>query len=164
MLNKRLKEPPSFSGLPFGLVTIVDGESSDEVPVISRVPQGTVLGPLMFLIYVNDIDGIESNIRLYANDCLLFREIVDEDDTKKLQDDLNTLIKWSESWQMNFNPTKCYNLSIHRKNEPVQYKYTICGKELTPVDHHPYLGVQLQSNRKWDHHINDKVTKAYKTL
>ena len=140
MLNKRLKEPPSFSGLPFGLVTIVDGESSDEVPVISRVPQGTVLGPLMFLIYVNDIDGIQSNIRLYANDCLLFREIVDEDDTKKLQDDLNTLIKWSESWQMNFNPTKCYNLSIHRKNQPVEYKYTICGKELTPVDHHPYLG------------------------
>ena len=70
---------------------LLDGELSDHVPVSSGVPQGTVLGPLMFLIYINDITGdISSQLRLFADDCLLYLPIKSEQDSILLQRDLDT--------------------------------------------------------------------------
>ena len=78
---------------------LLDGESSDYVPVTSGVPQGTVLGPLMFLIYINDIvENISSQIKLFADDCLLYRVIKTEQDTVSLQRDLDTLSHWALVW------------------------------------------------------------------
>ena len=83
---------------------VVDGEASDTIHVESGVPQGTVLGPLMFLLYINDIgDNINSSIKLFADDCLLFRKIKTSEDTKVLQKDLSQLCNWTEKWQMLFN-------------------------------------------------------------
>ena len=84
---------------------VVDGESSQQSQVVSGVPQGTVLGPLLFLIYINDLpDNLSSKVRLFADDCILYREIVSQDDNKALQNDINLLTKWETQWQMKFNP------------------------------------------------------------
>ena len=144
---------------------IVDGESSESVRVDSGVPQGTVLGPLMFLLYINDIGNkISSNIKLFADDCLLFRPITTLEDAQVLQDDLDLLMKWSKDWQMTFNPTKCYTLRISRLHSTIEYNYNISGSILNPVSDHPYLGVHLSSELSWNKHINIITTKASNEL
>ena len=88
---------------------VIDGQEPKFVPVKSGVPQGTVLGPLMFLVYYyNDISGgISSNVRLFADGCILYCIIKEKHDQDVLQANINQLIKWSEIWQMTFNARKC---------------------------------------------------------
>ena len=87
---------------------VLNGISSPPVSVQSGVPQGTVLGPLMFLLYINDIsNNIQSPLRLFADDSLLYRVINTEQDTLQLQQDLDLLSDWAETWQLKFNVNKC---------------------------------------------------------
>lgn len=75
--------------------------------VVSGVPQGTVLGPLLFSIYINDLPtNIQSNIRLFADDCVLYRPIYNSNDNIILQRDLNIIINWCDTWLMSLNVTK----------------------------------------------------------
>jgi len=91
----------------------VDGVCSGWSPVLSGVPQGTVLGPLLFLIYINDLpDCITSRVRLFADDCLMHREIHNPEDQLALQKDLDILEQRANKWGMQFNPSKCNILSI----------------------------------------------------
>ena len=84
--------------------------------IISGVPQGSVLGPLLFLCYINDItQNLTSKVRLYADDTLIYRNILNEQDVVALQNDLNTIMKWSVDWQMTFNPSKSEFLRITNK-------------------------------------------------
>ena len=86
----------------------LEGLVSDWVIVISCVPRGSVLGPLLFLIYINDLeDGIRSLIRKFANDTKMSRKISNTVDIRILQEDLDTLVQWSKKWQMTFNVEKC---------------------------------------------------------
>ena len=78
----------------------MEGATSDTVPVVSGVPQGTVLGPLLFLILINS--RVQSRIRLFADDCILYRKIRSNEDTIILQDDLNKLADWEQKWGMDF--------------------------------------------------------------
>jgi len=146
---------------------VLDGSSSSNSPVISGVPQGTVLGPLMFLLYVNDIaDRVSplTRIKLFADDCLLYRSINNASDQIQLQQDLDTLVQWSHTWLMKFNATKCHLLKITRKKNYLDTRYTIDNNTLLRVDHHPYLGVELTSDLTWKHHINNITGKANKIL
>ena len=87
---------------------VVNGVKSDWAPVLSGVPQGTALGPLLFSLYINDISSdIESEIRLFADDCVCYRDIKDEEDTMKLQSDIHRLGSWARKWGMRFQPVKC---------------------------------------------------------
>ena len=87
---------------------VVDGETSEPAEVTSGVPQGTVLGPTLFLIYINDIvDNINSTIRLFADDLVVYRQINSPDDHHILQEDLQKLVEWSKTWQMELNVDKC---------------------------------------------------------
>ena len=87
---------------------VVNGVKSDWAPVLSAVPQGTVLDPLLFSLYINDISSdIESEIRLFADDCVYYREIKDEKDAMKLQSDIDRLGSWARKWDMRFQPVKC---------------------------------------------------------
>ncbi len=88
---------------------VVGGEHSQWVKVQSGVPQGTVLGPLLFLIYINELpDNISAIVCLFADDCVLYSNIRSQLDATKLQKALENLSQWVAEWQMNFNPQKCY--------------------------------------------------------
>ncbi len=132
---------------------VVDGEVSETIHVDSGVPQGTVLGPLMFLLYINDIgENISSTIKLFADDCLLFREINTIRDTKVPQEDLKKLHNWTETWLMVFNATKCYTMRIHRKQEPIIHNYTM-GDEALIFSSRPFnLELEIHGKPSWKPH------------
>ena len=105
---------------------VVDGEVSNWKPVLSGVPQGSVLGPIspiLFLIYINHLEeGVTSKILKFADDTKLFRKIKGNWDKQQLQDDIDKLIKWSEKWQMLFNFQKCKCLHAGHGNTGVNYE------------------------------------------
>ena len=96
---------------------LVEGQTSEKVPVISGVPQGSVLGsgPVLFLIFINDLpENINSRTRLFANDCILYRQITSETNQLLLQEDLDRLATWEKTWGMEFRPQKCSVMLISR--------------------------------------------------
>ena len=97
----------------------MNGCISDDTRVTSGVPQGTVLAPLLFLVYINDLPkNIVSSVKLYADDVLIYRTINSEQDHMILQEDLNMLQKWADTWLMTFNPTKCEFIRVSHKKHP----------------------------------------------
>jgi hypothetical protein len=144
---------------------LVDGATSDTVPVVSGVPQGSVLGPLLFLLFINDLpDSVTSRVRLFADDCILYREIRTPEDSRILQEDLDRLVEWEQTWGMDFHPDKCVTLRMTRSRTPYLREYTLKGQTLTTETVARYLGVDIQENLSWDHHINRVVKKANSTL
>ena len=104
---------------------VVNGKYSNSAEAVtSGVPQGSVLGPLLFICYINDIVyKISSTIRLDADDTLIYRNIHSEADVSVLQSDLNTVLKWAEDWQMTFNPQKTEFLRITNKHNSISLSY-----------------------------------------
>ena len=145
---------------------VVNGVKSDWAPVLSGVPQGTVLGPLLFSLYINDISSdIESEIRLFANDCVCYREIKDEKDTMKLQRDIDRLCSWARKWGMRFQPVKCNMMQLTRKQiKKIHASYTLEGTNLENVESIKYLGVTITSDLRWNTHVSNVCTKANRTL
>lgn len=87
----------------------------------SGVPQGSVLGPLLFLIYINDItENITSEIKLFADNCVIYRQINSISDTYALQKDLETVARWCDGWGMKLNIQKCNHLRFTRKSAITQ--------------------------------------------
>ena len=110
---------------------VLDGKTSSRAAVTSRVPQGTVLGPLLFLAYIIDLPSrVSSSVRLFADDCLLYRVIRDQQDAASLQTDLNHLQEWEREWQMVFNPDKCEHIRITNKRKVIHTSYNIHGQTL----------------------------------
>jgi hypothetical protein len=144
---------------------MIDGCLSSYLPVTSGVPQGTVLGPILFLIFINDIaENIQSDIRLFADDCLLYRTITSEQDHIILQKDLNTLLHWADIWQMKFNADKCFAMPTSLKRNPSLHTYNINGTDLKTCESHPYLGVELHHKLSWGPHIAKITGKANRVL
>ena len=142
----------------------VEGCSSGSVPVVSGVPQGTVLGPLLFLLFINDLpDKIVSNTRLFADDCIVYRQINRPEDCLTLQGDLDTLAEWESKWGMAFHPKKCSVLSITRSRSPVKYSYRLKGHVLESQDSTKYFGVDIQSSLSLKTHI-DRITKKSNSM
>ena len=101
---------------------IVEGEISNWKPVLSRVPQGSVLGPILFLIFINDLDDdLSSKVLKFADYTKVFRTVKTDTDKETLQDDLTKLVKWSEKWQMLFNFGKCKCIHIGHGNVSKDY-------------------------------------------
>jgi ribonuclease P/MRP protein subunit RPP40 len=124
------------------------GDSSNWTSVLSGVPQGSVLGPILFLIYDNDIHGgIESTILKFADDTKLYRRITSEEDVTKLQEDLATLCKWSSEWLMLFEVDKCKILHLGHGSERVPY--TMNGVGLQAVQEETDLGIVIQEDLIW---------------
>ena len=144
---------------------VLEGRMSSLVTVDSGVPQGTVLGPLLFLLYINDLpNGIKSSTRLFADDALIYRTISSTVDTEILQSDLNRLSRWQHDWQMQFNPGKCYVMHITNSRNQQHSNYQLCGQTLATVDSHPYLGVHLQNDMGWSTHIGHVTARANRML
>ena len=112
---------------------VLEGESSSEIPVNSGVPQGSVLGPLLFLLYINDLpENIHSQVRLFADDTAIYITINNHSDSDTLQQDLDTLQTWERLWDMDFNPSKCQVLHISKSRHPAQHIYMLHDRYLKP--------------------------------
>ena len=125
----------------------MEGETSAWTAVHSGVPQGSVLGPLLFRIYINDLeDGVASNILKFADDTNIFRRVQTRQGCRTLQDDLNRLDQWSAKWQMLFTQSKCKCLHIGRANgkEPYEMHNTVLLKTSKEKD----LGVTISADWK----------------
>ena len=145
---------------------VLEGTESDKDDVLSGVPQVTVLGPLLFLTYINDMPShTESDVRLFADDSLLYREIRNTNDSIQLQEDLNALESWEKKWLMRFNLSKCNVISIPPKNKAViEHHYTLHRQVLEQVDNAKYLGVTISNNLSWNKHIDNITAKGSRTL
>ena len=146
---------------------VLDGVYSDEIDVTSGVPQGSVIGPILFLIYINDIvDNVKSNVRLFADDTLIYRKIQTTEDSSILQRDLDVISKWCKDWQLGLNIDKCVAMSMTRSpiRHSSQSPYRISGAVLEFVSQYKYLGVSFSSNLSFRTHIRDIVGSADRTL
>ena len=141
---------------------VVNGSKSAKAPVLSGIPQGTVLGPVLFVAYINDIlDDISSNGVMFADDTKIFRRILSHDDSMQLQTDLTKLETWSDIWQLGFNADKCHVLTLGKlENIHHAHRYQICGKELEHVDEEKDLGIIVDSELTFAEHISRKVRVA----
>lgn len=144
---------------------VIGGTSSSPVEVLSGVPQGSVLGPLLFLVFVNDLpNGIRSNIRLYADDCVLYCPVKSVGDSRVLQADLFRVSDWCVQWKMNLNIAKCYHVTFTNKKKPLQCSYLLNNNVLQNVQQIKYLGVTLNSKLDWIDHIHATAAKASRLL
>ena len=148
---------------------VVNGVKSDWAPVLSGVPQGTVLGPLLFSLHINDISSdIESEMRLFADDCVLcYREIKDEEDTMKLQRDIDRLGSWARKWGTRFQLVKCNMMQLTKKKKKKTDQEDPCfiylGGNWPWKLTIKYLGVTITSDLRWNTHVSNVCTKANRT-
>ena len=125
---------------------LIRGSYSVWSPVICDVPLGSILGPVMFLIYVNDIpDIITSAAKLFADDTKIYSQINNVKDFIALQIDLTTLDLWADRWQMKFNPTKCEVMRISHNKDKRSTRYNVPGTVLRNVSNYKDLGVIMAS-------------------
>lgn len=145
--------------------TIVNEYTSSLTYVTSGVPQGSVLGPLLFLIYINDLpNNISSCMRVFADDCILYRPIKSPDDHLILQHDLQIVSNWCEAWQMKLNSSKCKIMTFSRKTSNHSFSYHINTILVSQASAYKYLGVNLTSNLSWTSHITSICANASKSL
>ena len=142
---------------------VVDGEVSSWKSVLSGVPQGSVLGPILFLGYINDLEeGVIGKILKFADDTKLFTKTKEIGDKKFLQDDIDKLVKWSEKWQMLFNFGKCKCLHIGPGNTSMTYE--MGGTILSTTVKEKDLGVTMNANMKVSEQCRIAASKGNQVL
>ena len=142
---------------------LINGESSPWAPVTSGVPQGSVLGPILFIIYINDIDvGLNNFISKFADDTKIGNAVITEDDKRKLQQDLNKIAEWSSNWQMPFNVNKCQILHIGNRNKG--YEYEMRGQKINTSTSVKDLGITVTRDLKFSQQCSEAAKKANRML
>ncbi len=127
---------------------VINGIATDWARVTSDVPQGSVLGPVLFMIYINDIDVVLNNfIGKFADDTKIGNSVISDRDRQSLQDDLNKVSAWSAKWEMPFNVKKCHIFQLGTRN--LKYDCEISGDKLESVDCVNDLGVTMTWNPKF---------------
>ena len=146
---------------------MLDGKCSEWLSVTSGVPQGFILGPVLFVLFINDMPDVvsePSTLALFADDAKCLRAINDDGDCVALQDDLNNLSDWSVKWKLNFNVEKCTISTITRKRNPVLSSYTIAQCPIKRVNEQRDLGIHISSNATFNEHTYTQECKASKML
>lgn len=139
--------------------------NSSEATVSSGVPQGSVLGPLLFLLYINDIvDNIPVKVRLYADDCVLYNDIHSANDQLLLNESFARFFNWTKQWQMEINFEKSVFMKFTNKKSPFVFSYGIDEIVLREVSDFKYLGIIFTSNLKWDRHVDYICSRALRKL
>lgn len=145
--------------------TTVNNHNSSFSQVHSGVPQGSVLGPLLFLIFINDLpNSVSSQIRLFADDCVIYRNIYSNDDRLALQHDIDSVTAWCSTWLMQLNPSKTKCMSFTNRKSRIPTAYTLNNNPLELVTTYKYLGVHIYSDLTWNHHINLTVASVNRSL
>ena len=145
---------------------VLNGQTSGWAPIRSGVPQGSVLGPLLFLIYINDLEeGIISKIKFFADDTSIYSIVYNpETSASELNSDLKKINDWAFQWKMSFNPdpTKPANeiLFSHKKSIRDHQPLFFNGIEVKRVEEHKHLGLVLDPKLNFAAHINEKSKKA----
>ena len=145
---------------------VVDGVKSTFIDIKAGVPQGSRLGPLLFIIYINDIvDDLECDIMLFADDCSLLASGLDPTDTaQKLNRDLSKISSWAAKWKVLFNAKKSKDLIFSNKMLNNSPPLVFNDNFIDRVNTHRQLGVYLTSNLDWSFQINDVCLKANRKL
>ena len=141
---------------------VIKGKASRELPVTSGVPQGSVLGPTLFLAYINDLPKhVRCSISLFADDTLVYQMVDTKADKLNFQKNIDALHAWADTWGMSFIVSKC---SVMLFNQTPSSDYRLGNVLLEIVQQTKYLGVLLQSDLKFSNHICDKVNKANRQI
>ena len=145
-----------------------NGELSEFRPVKSGVPQGSILGPVLFTLYVNDIPSeLETLISMYADDTKIYTAIISESSVTSLKSDLSKLEAWAQLMQMKFHPAKCKVMHLGKSNPKEVYQMKsedgqYLNLEETEIEKD--LGVEVDNKLKFSTHVQSKVNKANKVL
>ena len=161
-----VSEDKPLNGLKVFLTTAhIDGHFSIDAKITFGVPQGSFLGPLLLLIYINDLPNCVQNsvCRLFADDCILFQRIRSCHDSNKLQADLDQLKKWESIWLMESHTSNCQVISITNKVKPIIGKYQIHDHILEQVNCAKYIGIHVDSKLAFNTHVDAIVKKANST-
>lgn len=145
---------------------------SDKAPVTSGIPQGSVLGPLLFVLYINDLPNVvhkDTFVYLFADDTKVFRKIESQADHNALQNDIDNLKRWSDTWLLKFHPQKCVSMNICTKFEPglaekTKYVYNMGSHKLAGSECEKDIGMFIDEHLVFDAHINYIVNKANRVL
>jgi len=142
---------------------VVNGSLSSWAEVLSGIPQGSVLGPILFVLFINDLpDVVASTSMIFADDTKIFCSISNDKDAAQLQQDLNNLADWSQTWQLKFNASKCH--VMHLGKQTTTYKYTMGGSTLEETEAEKDLGVIIDNELKFHSHVAQSVLKANRML
>ena len=148
---------------------VINGQTSEWLPIKAGVPQGSVLGPLLFLVFINDLTfHVQSTeVRLFADDTILY-VIADDpaDSVENLNRDLQNIKTWADQWLVKFSPSKTKSLTLRKKSKDnVAPPPLIFGDtEVDEVTSHKHLGVTISSDLSWGTHIDNIVSSAGKCL
>lgn len=141
----------------------IDNHLSQPLDVYSGVPQGLVLAPLLFLMYINDTQfAIKNSIqmRLFADDCVAYTVVHNSDDQIELHNSLQTINSWCNTWGMKLNTSKPHYISFTNKKLPLNFTYSIGSSIINKSDQVKYLGNKLTPNLNWEPHISTICQKA----
>ncbi|WP_244900114.1 reverse transcriptase domain-containing protein, partial [Oceanimonas baumannii] len=144
---------------------VINGQQSSIKQLSSGVPQGSVLGPLLYKIYMNDIPRYiqHAKVNMYCDDTTLGKPIGDQSDQDLLQSDIDSLGEWANINGLWFHPGKSKTMRFstpYRPDLPLQ-PLTLYGEPIQRVSSLTYLGMVLEENLSWDEHIEEKCSKAY---
>ena len=142
---------------------VINSVASDWSDVLSGVPQGSVLGPLLFLLFINDMPDVVHNvIALFADDAKLFSSIRSDSDMLRLRHDIYNLTEWSDKWQLQFNIGKCKSLHLGHNNKRDDYFMRVGILEKVEVEKD--LGVHVDEKLSFKQHIEYEISKANQIL
>ena len=123
------------------------------------------MGPILFLVFINDLpDAVSSNVKLFPDDCRLYRTIKSIHDSIALQQDLASLEQWEHNWQMAFHPQQCTTIRISKKRKPICVDYHLHGHTLETVPGGKYLGVYISQDLSWPDHIDQTTARATRSV
>ena len=145
---------------------LINGSKSSWSPVTSSIPQGSVLGPMLFLCYINMPDVVDSPIHMFADDTKIFRQMTAQSDQVTLQTDLRQLEARTRKWQLRFNEEKCKVMHLGQYNLHYDYTITNGGKDTTlgETTNERDLGVQIDCDLKFNQQVEMIANKANKML
>ena len=146
----------------------VNHVTSSLLPVVSGVPQGSILGPLLSLVFINDLplSVSSSHLLLFADDTKCLKQINEMEDCSALQQDLHNLTLWSDSWNLPFNESKCILLRFSSRpiDPSLKQTYYVNNCPVATKTHHKDLGIIMSTDLSWRNHYDYLLSKAYKTL